>query len=88
MYDGMAVALKDQLRTTITDRRIFSLRYTHDKKKRQLQVGQLEQQEKRYEVMAIFESSPYIVFTQAKGGDHGITILVNKDEVTDIEDFA
>ena len=87
-YEEITKLLREQLRTPIADRRIFSLRYTHDKKEWYAEVGQLEEQEGRYEILAIFESKPFIVFTQLKNGDQGLTILVNKDEVTAIEEFA
>jgi hypothetical protein len=87
-YEQITKLLKEQLRMPIADRRIFSLCYTHDKKKWYAEVGQLEEQEGRYEILAIFESKPFIVFTRLENGDHGLTILVNKDEITDIVDFA
>lgn len=87
VYTGMMEALKEQLRWPITPRRIFKLKYIHDKKPWQAEVGQLERQGNRYQILAIFESNCYIVFTRDTDGSHGVTILVNKDEVTDIEDF-
>jgi hypothetical protein len=86
-YQVLYDHLKDQLRMPIGTRRIFSIDYTHDKKPWHAEVGQLDQQEKRYEVAAIFESGVYIVFTRAKNGNPGPKILVSKDEVTDVQDF-
>lgn len=86
LYNGITEVLKDQLRVQITNRKIFSISYTHEKKDWYAEVGQLEQKG-RYEIVAIFEASPYIVFTQTKSGDRGITLLINKDEVTEIQDF-
>lgn len=87
VYAGITDSLKEQLRWPITPRRIRSLDYIHDKKRCRVEVGQLESQENRYRILAIFESNHYIVFTRADDGGHGVTILVNKDEVTAVEDF-
>lgn len=88
LYASMADQLKDQMRWPITPRRIFALKYTHDKKVCTAKVGQTAGQGDRYIVMAIFESTHYIVFTHGLTGGVGTTILVNKDEITAIEDFA
>jgi hypothetical protein len=88
VYQGMAESLKSQFRMPIDERRIFSLNYTNSKKKWHAEVGQLEEQEGRYEIVAIFEAKFYIVFTQAKNNDPGLTILVDKNEVTAVEEFA
>ena len=80
-------ALKDQLGWKLTDRRIYSLHYLHDKKESFLQVGEVEPQERRYQVMAIFESNAYIVFTRTPDGYSGTTILVDKTEVIAAVDF-
>lgn len=87
MYGQTRDLLKEQLRWPITDRRIASLRYVHDKKVCTATVGQLENQNHRYEIVAIYESSLYIVYTRAPNGAAGVTILVAKEEVTDVEDF-
>src|SRR5882672_1521269 len=88
-YAGIVDSLKDQLRWTITPRRIFGLKYVHDKKTCSVKVGQLGGQGDRYMILAIFESNHYIVYTRgAASGGTGTTILVNKDEVTSIEDFS
>lgn len=86
-YNDLLEHIKDQLRTPITPRRIFSISYTHDKKPYHIEVGKFEQQENRYEVVAIFESSVFIAMTRNKTGVQGIKILVSKDEVTDVKDF-
>jgi hypothetical protein len=87
-YQNLFDLLKDQLRMPLTPRRIFSIDYTHDKKQWHAEVGKLEQQERRYEILAIFESAGvYIIVTQAKNGNPGVKILVSKDEVTDVKDF-
>lgn len=85
-YGAIKKLVTEQLKTPITPRRIRRIDYLHDKKTYHLQVGSLEQQG-RYEVLAILESKPYIIYTRTKSGQGGITILVNCDEVTAVEDF-
>lgn len=87
MWESIAKVLKTQFKIPISARRIYSLSYIHDKKPYHLQVGELDQQEQRFKVLAIFESKPYIVFTRAASGGPGPIILVSPDEVTAIEDF-
>jgi hypothetical protein len=87
VHRGMAESLKGQFRMPMSERRIYSLNYVNSRKKWRAEVGQMEQQEGRYEILAIFESKPYIIVTRAKNGEPGLTILVDKDEVTLAEDF-
>jgi hypothetical protein len=87
-YQGILRAVKDQMRMPITERRIFSISYVHDKKKFHADVGGLDPQQGRYEVLAILESKPHVIFTRAENGDPGLTMLVNSDEITDVEDFG
>ena len=86
-HKAMAKLLQEQFRLPVMDRRIFSLRYTNSKKRWLAEVGCLEEQENHYEIVAIFESKQYMVVTRDKGGRPGITIMVDKDEVTAVEDF-
>jgi hypothetical protein len=86
-YDEIAKGVKEQLRVQITERKIFSLDFTKDKKKWHAEVGQLDPQQGRYEILAIFESKPHIIFTRTTTGTDGLTILVSNDEITGIEDF-
>lgn len=85
-YTDIIAKIKDQLKVVITSRKIFSISYTHDKKPCYAEVGKLERNG-RYEILAIFEANPYIVFTKAKNGEQNLTILVSKEEITQIQDF-
>ena len=87
-YLDISKSLSSQFRLPIEDRRIFSLNYTNSKRKWHAEVGKLEEQEHKYEIYAIFESKQFIVFTRAKAGGPGLTILIDKAEVTAVEDFA
>lgn len=87
VYQGFAKALKSQFRLPIHERRIRSLKYLNSKTRWHAAVGELEEQEGKYLIMAIFESKSYIVYTQAPDGTPGLIILVGRDEVTAVEDF-
>jgi len=87
-YQGVIKGLESQFRLPILEHRIFSLSYTNSKKRWYAEVGQLEEQENRYEIVAIFESKQFIVFTHTPDGKPGPIILVDKDEVTKVEDFV
>ena len=87
VYAHVKDVLKDQLRWPIGDRRIYGLKYTHDKKHLSVHVGELEAQSNRYTILAIYDSTLYIVYTRAANGGPGVTILINKDEVTEVIDF-
>lgn len=87
-YQTIIDGVKDQLGCKITDRQIYGLHYTHDKKEYSAVVGQLEQIEKHHKIIAILEANLYIIFARAVRTRDVLTILVNKDEVRMIEDFA
>ncbi len=87
-YQAISEQIVDQMRWTIAPRRIFSLRWIHDKKEYYAEVGKKEQNEYRYQIMAIMESNSYLIFTRSESGTSGTTILVNKDEVTEVLEFA
>lgn len=88
VHQAMVTAVHDQLKAEVGERRIFSISYVREKKLCYAEVGKLDQQEGRYTVMAILDSSPFIVYTHAKNGTPGVMVLVNKDDVTNIVDFA
>lgn len=88
-YDNLVAVAKEQMRWTITPRRIRELEYVHDKRRYTLTVGAIEPMSKRYEVCAILDSNTYMVVTRDKySGQPGITIMVAKDEVTREEEFS
>jgi hypothetical protein len=88
VYAEMKRSLFDQLRMPIVDRRIFKLSYTNSKRDWHVQVGEPGQREPQYEVMAIFESTVFIVLNQTSAGSAGPIVLVDKAEVTGVEDFT
>jgi hypothetical protein len=88
VYQAIIKSVESQMRWRIADRRIYKLSYLHDKKRYRVQVGDKDPVEDRYEVMAILESSVYIIYSRAIDGNHGMTIMVNKTEVTEVIEFA
>ena len=87
-YREIKSTLVSQFRLPITDRRIFNLSYVNSKRKWHAEVGRMEEQEGQYEVLSIYESKQFIIFTRTKRGAAGHIILVDKNEVTTVEDFA
>lgn len=83
LFDGA----KDQLRTPITEKRIYSLRYTHDKRQVSVVVGESHPHHPKYQVLAILESHPHIVLTRDRAGKHGPTIMVANAEITEVVEF-
>ena len=86
-YASLVNVVKDQLRIAITPRRIYGMHYVHDKKRLHVQVGSMDPQQGRYVVCAILESKPYVVVTRTESGQDGLTMLINGDEVTSIDEF-
>ena len=86
-YLEMRRALIDQLRFTIQECRIFKLSYTNSKRNWQVEVGKPKPQENQYVVMAIFEAGVFIVVNQTLSGAAGPIVLIDKAEVTAIEEF-
>jgi hypothetical protein len=87
-YQELFEAAKSQLRTSITPKRIFSLRYIHDKRTRVVTVGETHPEYHRYRILAILESQPHIVLTQDRGGKAGPTFMVNTTEITEVVEFS
>lgn len=88
VYDGLAHGIKDQLKAEITARRVYAISYHQGKQELRLQVGEAVPGERRYQVMAIFESKPYLVQAWSKDGQQTITILIDPEQVTSVEDFT
>ena len=86
-YQAIVAQVKDQLGWKLSERRIYSLHYLHDKKEYTVQVGELVPREHRFQVLAIFESNAYVVFTRTPDGYSGTTILVDKNEALGVVDF-
>jgi len=86
-YAQIKQALWAQFRLPILEQRISSLNYVNSKRSWRAEVGQEEQQERRYEIVAIFESKHFIIFTRTADGVAGPIILVDKAEVTAVEHF-
>lgn len=86
-YQSLFDAAKDQMRTPITPKRIYSLDYSHDKRRLRATVGESHPEHSKYRIVAILESQPHMVMTQGLGGGHGPIILVNSSEITEVTEF-
>ena len=86
-YTDMIAAIKYQFNWKVSERRIQSLTYLHDRRKVVARVGEPEQFEHHYIVVAIFEAGMYLVVTRHPNGNPGPTIVVNTAEVSEVVDF-
>ena len=87
VYLEMKRSLVDQLRFPIQERRIFKLTYANNKRTWRVEIGKSKPQESQYVAVAIFEASVFIVMNQTPSGGTGPIVLIDKTEVTEIEDF-
>jgi hypothetical protein len=86
VLQGIKKFAKETIGWDITDRRIFSLSYTHEGKKYHSEVGKPDDRVDE-EVIAILESYTYLVCTPNRGVLRGEPVLVGKEEVKKIIDF-
>ena len=86
-YAAIVASVKSQFRLPIADRKIARITYTNSKHKWRAEVGQREEQEDKYEIVAILESKSFIVVTRMPDGAPGVTIMVNPAEVTEVVEF-
>ncbi len=70
----------------MSSRRIFSLDYMHNSKTYHSEVGKLER-EIGEPVIAILESTTYLVCTGSRGVVRGLPILVGMSEAFNVVDF-
>ena len=83
-YQGVKKFSEDTLGWSISNRRIFSLRYRHDGTEILAQVGEKDIDGEI--VIAIFDASQsYVICTPNRGGLRGDPILAGKDRVSDID---
>jgi len=86
VFQGIKKFAKKSVGWDVTDRRIFSLTYLHDRKKYHSEVGQPDDRVNE-EVIAILESYTYLVCTHNRGVIRGEPVLVGKEEVKKSIDF-
>jgi hypothetical protein len=86
-YEAMIAAIKYQFNWRVNERRVMSMTYLHDRRTVVARVGEREQFEHHFEIVAIFEAAMYLVVTRLPNGNPGPTILVNNAEVTEVVDF-
>lgn len=87
VYDEMVKTVKDQMKMPISERKIYSISYVHEKKNWHAEVGQPDPQRGKYEVLAIFESKPFVIMTRSNAVETPLMMLVTPDEITDIKVF-
>lgn len=71
----------------ITERRIYSISYTHEGKRLIATVGDAEPRAGGQTVVVILESEAYLICTYDRGVRRGEPILVGRTEVERVTDF-
>jgi hypothetical protein len=83
-------SIKALLKTTLgwdaTDRRIFRIKYNHNGRHLEAQVGKITKANNEL-VIAILESNAFLICTPSRGAGINMPLLVGTDEVISIEDF-
>ena len=70
----------------VSNRRIFSIDFSHDGKDRYVEVGKPDPDVGEI-VIAILESNAYLVCTANRGVRRGMPLLVGKEEARQVMDF-
>lgn len=86
LYQSIKNRVEAELGRTIDRTKIYSLKYTHDGNEYSATVGEKEERVGE-EVIAILESTAYLICTPYRGVVRGGPIMVGKDEVTDVVFF-
>jgi len=86
LYQAIKKFAQQNMAWEITDRRIRSIRYRHERKDLVATVGEPEPRTGE-PVIAILESTTFLVCTPNRGVLRGMPIMVGKHEVFTSEDF-
>lgn len=85
IYQSAKIFAKTAYGFDTTERRIFSIAYTHNGKHCHDEVGKMGNNKET--IMAILESGSYLVCTLNSGVYCGMPMLVGKHKVTWVRDF-
>jgi hypothetical protein len=77
---------EETLRWKVTNRRIFSIQYTHNRQNMYAEVGKPETPNGEL-VLVILESNAYLVCTISRGVKRGMPFLVGREEAWDVKYF-
>lgn len=86
LYEATRKFAESTMGRPIAQRRILRIRYKHDGKDFEAEVGQPCPRIGET-VMAILESDPYLVCTMNRGVARGMPVLVGQNEVRHIDEF-
>jgi hypothetical protein len=86
IYQSAKSFAKMTLGWDTSERRIFSITYTHNGKHHHDEVGKVSKSNNE-PIMAILESNAYLVCTMNRGVSRDMPMLVGQDEIISITDF-
>ncbi len=89
VYDSIKQFLHKEDQAEFLERRIFSLRYTHDGKKYYAEVGREHALNGETVIAILYEPARHLyhVCTPTRGAARGMSILVGEDSVQEAVDF-
>ena len=89
VYDSIKNFLKKELGAIMSERRIYSLSYTHNGKRLYAEVGKKDEIEKDVVIAILYEDTRnlYHVCTPNRGVLRGMSILVGAHDVSSAIDF-
>jgi allophanate hydrolase subunit 1 len=85
-YEAIKAFAKTTLGWEVSERRIFSITYTHDGKRQHAEVGKICKANNET-VIAILESNAYLICTPTRGVICGMPLLVGDSDALGVQDF-
>jgi hypothetical protein len=87
VWEATRAFAHDQLAWDVSDRRIFQINYQHNGRPYVAEVG-LPDARTGETLLVILESNAYLVCTENRGVVRGEPIIVGREQVRTVEDFA
>jgi hypothetical protein len=85
-YEAIKSFAKTTLGWDVSERRIFSITYTHDGRQQYAEVGKVCKVNNEM-VFAILESNAYLICTLTRGVIRGMPLLVGDNDTIAVQDF-
>jgi hypothetical protein len=86
-YQAIKAVVQKTVSYEISDRRIFRIEFTDNRTRVEAEVGKIIRIDRPEVVVAIFESSAYLICTASRGIHGNIPIFVGLQEASKVEDF-
>jgi hypothetical protein len=87
IWDATKKFAEETLKWKVSDRRIFSLAYTDNRKNTFVEVGKADPDNGETVLVILETNGPYLVCTRNRGVQRDMPLLVGKDEAYKVTDF-